>query len=146
MTPWTLTARSLRYFWRTNLAVASGVGVAVSALSGALVVGESVRGSLRELALARLGRTDSIVVTSALFTEQQFTILRTRPALFTPPLYWRWLWRISDTIETLGKIFFRPLGGVLILEAEKQVYAAIRQPVTVRKAYSPVPATPALSR
>ncbi len=52
-----IARRSLRYYWRTNLAVIVGVGVAVSVLAGALMVGESVRASLRDLALGRLGRT-----------------------------------------------------------------------------------------
>jgi SAM-dependent methyltransferase len=82
-----------------------------------------------------------------LFTEHQFTLMRSTPALFTPPLYWQWLWRISDKIEIIGKVFFRPLGGVLILEAEKQVYAAIKQPARARQEYRvPVATTPALSR
>jgi len=92
------------------------------------------------------GRPFSIIQLRALFTEQQFTVLRTSPALFTPPLYWQWLWRISDRIETLGKLFFRPLGGVLIIEAEKQVFAAIKQPLTMRHGYHPVPVAPIATR
>jgi putative ABC transport system permease protein len=65
-----LVARSLRYYWRTNAAAALGVGVAVSALAGAFVVGDSVRVSLRELALARLGRADDLVTATTLFTTQ----------------------------------------------------------------------------
>ena len=70
MTRRTLVERALRHYWRTNLAVAAGVGVAVAALAGALVVGESVRSSLRDLAVSRLGRTDYVVTSTALFTEQ----------------------------------------------------------------------------
>ena len=70
MTRRDLISASLRHYWRTNLAVALGVGVAVSALAGALVVGASVRTSLRELALSRLGRTDLVVTGTTLFTEQ----------------------------------------------------------------------------
>ncbi|MBM3777523.1 MAG: ABC transporter permease [Acidimicrobiia bacterium] len=69
MTFQTLAARGLRYFWRTNLAVGAGVAIAVSTLSGALVVGESVRASLRDLALSRLGRADHVVTATSLFTE-----------------------------------------------------------------------------
>ena len=57
MTFTTLVRRTAAYYWRTNLAVCLGVAVAVSVLAGALIVGDSVRGSLRDLALARLGRT-----------------------------------------------------------------------------------------
>ena len=76
-----LAARSLRYFWRTNLAVAIGVGVAVSALAGALVVGDSVRSSLRDLAVSRLGRTDLIVTATALFTETLARRIEAAPEL-----------------------------------------------------------------
>src|SRR5918999_3950653 len=70
MTRRDLVARGLWHYWRTNLAVALGVGVAVSALAGALVVGASVRTSLRDLAMSRLGRTDVVVAGTTLFTEQ----------------------------------------------------------------------------
>jgi putative ABC transport system permease protein len=59
-----LIARSLGHYWRTNLAVVAGVGLAVAVLAGALVVGDSVRGSLRDLALRRLGRTDVAITAS----------------------------------------------------------------------------------
>ncbi len=52
-----LIARSLRQFWRTHLAVVAGVLLCAAILSGALVVGDSVGGSLRALALRRLGRS-----------------------------------------------------------------------------------------
>ncbi|MDX1981011.1 MAG: ABC transporter permease, partial [Bryobacteraceae bacterium] len=62
------------YHWRTNLAVVAGVATAVAVLAGALLVGDSVRGSLRELVLGRLGKTDAIIAgtnffRSALATE-----------------------------------------------------------------------------
>src|SRR5437870_5211825 len=56
MTTWTLIRRSLRFHARTHLGVVLGAAVGSAALVGALVVGDSVRGSLRDLALARLGR------------------------------------------------------------------------------------------
>src|SRR5262249_32663207 len=57
----TLTKRNLTHFWRTNLAVVLGVATAVAVLAGALLVGDSVRASLRDLALARLGKTDFVI-------------------------------------------------------------------------------------
>ena len=47
----------------------SGVATAVAVLAGALLVGDSVRGSLRDLVLQRLGRVDRIVVSSGFFRE-----------------------------------------------------------------------------
>ena len=64
-----LTKRSLFYYWRTNLAVIAGVAIAVAVLAGALVVGDSVRESLRDLVLQRLGRTDKVVFSSGFFRE-----------------------------------------------------------------------------
>lgn len=66
----TLVKRNLRHFWRTNLAVVLGVGTAVAVLAGALLVGDSVRASLRELALARLGKTDLAIVAAGFFRDQ----------------------------------------------------------------------------
>ena len=54
-----LVLRALAYYWRTNLAVVAGVATAVAVLAGALVVGDSVRGTLRQLALDRIGRDRS---------------------------------------------------------------------------------------
>lgn len=52
-----LILRSLRFHARSHLGTWLGVAVAAAVLVGALVVGDSVRGTLRELALLRLGRT-----------------------------------------------------------------------------------------
>ena len=57
MSSWRLILRSLAYYWRTHAGVLLGSAVAAAVLTGALLVGDSVRGSLREMALARLGRT-----------------------------------------------------------------------------------------
>jgi hypothetical protein len=63
-----LLTRSLRHYWRTNLAVVLGVATAVTVLGGALLVGDSVRGSLRDLVLQRLGNTDFVVSSPEFFT------------------------------------------------------------------------------
>ena len=69
MTVGTLLRRGLTHYWRTNLAVIAGVGVAVSVLAGAFLVGGSVRASLRDLALLRLGRVDHVVTSGLFFRE-----------------------------------------------------------------------------
>ena len=66
----TLRLRSLRHYWRTNLAVIGGVAIAVAVLSGALMVGVSVRASLRDLVLQRLGSVDRVIVSQGFFREQ----------------------------------------------------------------------------
>ena len=69
MNLFTLIARSATYHWRTNLAVMLGVAAAVAVLAGALVVGDSVRDSLRDIALGRLGHTDQVLSSMGFFRE-----------------------------------------------------------------------------
>src|SRR5262245_52666165 len=64
-----LVLRGLVHYWRTNVAVVLGVATAVAVLAGALLVGDSVRGSLRDLVLERLGRADRAVLSSGFFRE-----------------------------------------------------------------------------
>ncbi|HYP26500.1 MAG TPA: ABC transporter permease [Blastocatellia bacterium] len=65
----TLIKRSLTYYWRTNIAVVLGVACAVAVLAGALLVGDSVRGSLRNLFLQRLGNADYVISSAGFFRE-----------------------------------------------------------------------------
>src|ERR1041385_8526895 len=65
-----LVRRNLAYYWRTNIAVVLGVATAVAVLAGALLVGDSVRASLRDLVLARLGKTEGVVTSAQFFREQ----------------------------------------------------------------------------
>src|SRR4051794_6696716 len=58
MTFWRLIRRSLQFHARSHLGVLLGAVVGSAALIGALLVGDSVRGSLRRMALARLGNVD----------------------------------------------------------------------------------------
>ena len=69
MKPRDLVRRGIVYYWRTNAAVVLGVATAVAVLAGALLVGDSVRGSLRDLVLQRIGRTDRAVVSTGFFRE-----------------------------------------------------------------------------
>src|SRR4051812_15019254 len=64
-----LVVRAFTYYRRTNAAVGLGVATAVAVLAGALLVGESVRGSLRDLVLHRLGRTDHVVLSTGFFRD-----------------------------------------------------------------------------
>lgn len=57
-----LAARSFRHHWQMHVAVGLGTTVGASVLTGALLVGDSMRGSLRELAIDRLGATDSALL------------------------------------------------------------------------------------
>ena len=65
-----LLQRSLSYYWPTHLAVVLGVATSVAVLTGALMVGDSVRTSLRDLLLNRLGNTDLVISASGYCREQ----------------------------------------------------------------------------
>lgn len=62
-----LILRTARYFRWSNLAVCAGVVVATAVLTGALMVGDSVRGSLRDLTIQRLGPIDYVLVAPRFF-------------------------------------------------------------------------------
>jgi putative ABC transport system permease protein len=67
MTLRTLVLASLRHYRGIHGLVIAGVAVAVAVLAGALLVGASVRASLRDLALSRLGSTDVVVSSTSYF-------------------------------------------------------------------------------
>lgn len=62
-----LIIASLVYHWRMHAAVGAGVAAATAVLTGALIVGDSMRGSLRDLTLERLGRVDEALVADRFF-------------------------------------------------------------------------------
>jgi ABC-type antimicrobial peptide transport system permease subunit len=62
-----IVAQSIRYHLRTNLAVAAGVAAATAVIVGALLVGDSMRGSLRDMTLERLGKFDQVLVSDRFF-------------------------------------------------------------------------------
>ena len=61
--------RALVHFWRSHLAVTLAVTVCGAVLTGALLVGDSVRGSLRDLTLDRLGRIDVALLGERFFRQ-----------------------------------------------------------------------------
>ena len=76
-----LILSSLWFHWRTNLAVACGVAVGTAVLTGALLVGDSMRGSLRHLTLDRLGRIDECLVSDHFFRAALADELAAAPAI-----------------------------------------------------------------
>ncbi|WP_339732498.1 FtsX-like permease family protein [uncultured Gimesia sp.] len=73
--------RSLMYYWRTNLAVLLGVIAATAVIGGALIVGDSVRASLRQMTFDRLGQIDFVVSGHRFFREQLASDLAESPDL-----------------------------------------------------------------
>ena len=62
MSLWKLAKRSLSFYWRTNLGILLAVMVSAVVLTGALVIGDSVRYSLKMMVKARLGKTQLALV------------------------------------------------------------------------------------
>jgi ABC-type lipoprotein release transport system permease subunit len=81
MTLRTLLLRSLRHHWRSLLAVSLGAAVGTAVLTGSLIVGDSMRASLRDLTLERLGRVDHALMAARMFREQLAVDLDAAPAI-----------------------------------------------------------------
>jgi ABC-type lipoprotein release transport system permease subunit len=79
MTRTSLILRNLVHFRWANLAVIAGMAVATAVLTGALMVGDSVRGSLRQLALRRLGPVDHALVAGRFVNESLADRVAARP-------------------------------------------------------------------
>lgn len=84
MTSGRVVGRSLVYFWRTHVAIGFGVACAVAVFAGALLVGHSVRASLRDLAVARLGLTEGIVAAETPFPADLAARLQTTGIVVAP--------------------------------------------------------------
>src|SRR5579871_5240084 len=80
-----LLLRNLLYHWRGNLAVLLGTAVGTAVLTGALLVGDSLRGSLKALTLEQLGWVDQALVAGRFFRDKLADALPAReacPAIF----------------------------------------------------------------
>ncbi len=70
MSFWRLVLTSLIHYRRLNATVAMGAAAATAVLTGALLVGDSVRGSLTAITFDRLGRIDQALVTDRFFRTE----------------------------------------------------------------------------
>ncbi len=68
---------SVWHYRATNVAVVLGVMVGTAVMGGALIVGDSVRASLRQMTLDRLGQVDAVVTGPRFFREALVDELRT---------------------------------------------------------------------
>jgi len=121
---WGQIARAgLRFHWRIHLAVALGVAAATAVLTGALLIGDSVRGSLRRLVLDRLGRIDHLLVVDRFFRQELAAELgnepefarqfeSAEPAILFP----------SGTVEHGGESGRRRSAGVLVVGATDAIW------------------------
>ena len=123
MNPGTLVRRSVRYYWRTNAAVVLGVSIAAAVLAGALMVGVSVRASLRDLVvhppkfdhpLDRIGGT--------IRAAHGVIVLENVSALYGKDVWAINSARIPIDEDLPAKIQVRELNGVLVFRAPSPAY------------------------
>jgi putative ABC transport system permease protein len=156
MTFWKLIRRSLRFHARAHLGVVLGAAIGSAALIGALVVGDSVRGSLRQRALDRIGKAqyllncrDRLVTDSTNFWRSLFgndyTLGLHQPAIASarqgaaranqvnlygvPPGFWGFsAVQTNIYIETNKLLLSRPLATQLGVNAGDTVLLRFRKP------------------
>lgn len=78
--------RGLIHYWRMSLAVMLAAAVATSVITGALLVGGSVRASLRNMTLDRLGEVDFALAANRFFREDLATDLSESPSRVVVPV------------------------------------------------------------
>ena len=156
MTFWTLIRRSLRFHARAHVGVVLGAAIGSAALIGALVVGDSVRGSLRQRALDRIGKTQYLLESrDRLFTDSMGNLGGNPGELFVAGLHLPAMasarqggaransvnlygvqpefWAFSEagtnvSIETNGVLLNQPLAAQLGVNAGDTVLLRFRKP------------------
>lgn len=113
----TWLVRSLSYHRRIHVSVALGVAAATAVLTGSLLVGSSMRGSLRGLTLDRLGRIDEILTSRRFFdgTAALEQLDGARPHLAGL------LWLPGTTAETTGDGAVRRSADVQLIGADERI-------------------------
>ena len=90
MSTWSLVLKSFRFYVRSHVGTLLGVAVGAMVLVGALLVGESVRGSLHDMADTRLGRVElALPSNDRLFRAELADQLRTNLGTSTAALLQR---------------------------------------------------------
>ena len=69
------------------------------------------------------GRPYSMGQITRLLRDNLFVPLQSTTALFVPPVWWRLFGAWAATFEDLGARWFPTFAGVVMVEAEKQIYA-----------------------
>lgn len=75
--------------------------------------------------------------------EAMFTPDRVENALFMPPLRSRWLLKTAPAVERIGRRWLKPLAGVMLAEARKDVLAGVPVGAVGQRRTVPIPAAAA---
>ncbi len=65
-----LVFASVRYYWRTTFAVILALTISTAVIGGSLIVGDSVRTSLQQMSLQRLGGIQHAMASHRFFREE----------------------------------------------------------------------------
>src|SRR5205085_426295 len=111
---------------------ALGVAAATAVLCGALIVGDSVRGSLRHLTLDRLGHIDALLVVDRFFRQELVTDLSAQLDGYGPPVSPAILFPAAN-VQTSGDNEKRLASGVFVLGIEASFWELERTAQPTRK-------------
>lgn len=87
------------------------------------------------------GQAVSLSKLKDLLEEAQFTLRESGSAMYAPPSTgWGWV-KLAGALEWVGSLILPGLGGIILIEAEKQIYAGLGIPVEQarRERWSPPP-------
>lgn len=118
-----LLVASLLHYWRTNLAVLFGVIAGTSVIGGALIVGDSVKASLRQMTLDRLGQIDFALSGPRFVTEQMANRLNSKPTSSVGPFCPAILMRAA--LEAKSGDAIRRAGGVNVYGVDDRAWSLI---------------------
>ncbi|MEM9586653.1 MAG: ABC transporter permease [Planctomycetota bacterium] len=113
LTLFEMAIRGVRFRWRSTVALALGVATAVTVIVGALLVGDSMRGSLRQLTLERLGKIETMILPGGFFESEGLV----DPSVRSEPL----IWFPSGVVEAKrddGSGIIRRAGSVQIVASD----------------------------
>ncbi|MCR9295342.1 MAG: ABC transporter permease [bacterium] len=121
----TVARKSMRYFARSHLALAAGVAAATAVIVGALVVGDTVRYSLRSLVLNRLDNIECLLHARVFFDPQFLNgIQLSDPATaFAPAVLFQ-----STTVEYRDQGQLTRASRVQLLAVASDFWSQLRSP------------------
>jgi putative ABC transport system permease protein len=118
MSRWRLLIRSLLFHRRIHGSVALGVAAAAAVLTGSLLVGASMRGSLRDLTLQRLGDVDEVLTTQRFFDEANVLATLGSQRAKVAGL----IWLPGSTAETAGSSAVRRSADIQVIGADERLW------------------------
>lgn len=81
--------------------------------------------SQREFSPLGMGRPFSYIQLRTAVQKASFMVKETDFALYTPPTDREWLHKYSNAFEKFGKRWFKPVGGVMLMNLRKDMHAGV---------------------